>query len=78
MRGGLFQFVGLTMRNLLFYLQSKIFSDGIVGIIGASCGDSQVITLAENSPIKVISFYSSSQREENIKHYESLLATNPR
>ena len=59
------------------YLKSKVSSDGIVGIIGASCGGSQAITLAENNAIKVISFFSSGQREENIKRYESTLADKP-
>jgi dienelactone hydrolase len=59
------------------YLKSKVSSDGIVGIIGASCGGSQAITLAENNPIKVISFFSSGQREENIKRYASTLADKP-
>jgi len=59
------------------YLKSKLTNNGIVGIIGASCGGSQAITLAEKNPIKAISFFSSGQRKENIKRYESALADKP-
>jgi dienelactone hydrolase len=59
------------------YLSSKVSGDGVVGVIGASCGGAQAITLAESSPIKVISFFSSGQRDENIKRYENTLADKP-
>jgi dienelactone hydrolase len=59
------------------YLKSKLSNNGIVGVIGASCGGSQAITLAENNPIKVISFFSSGQREENIQRYTKTLSYKP-
>lgn len=59
------------------YLKSKVSSDGIVGVIGASCGGGQAITLAENNAINAISFFSSGQREENIERYETVLADKP-
>lgn len=59
------------------YLRSKVSKDGNIGIIGASCGGSQAITLAENSPIKAISFFSSGQRVQNINRYKAVLADQP-
>lgn len=59
------------------HLKNKISEQGIVGVIGASCGGGQAITLAENNPIKVISFFSSSQREANIARYKKVLADKP-
>jgi len=59
------------------HLTSKLSDNGLVGVLGASCGGSQAITLAENNPIKVIGFFSSGQREENIERYKSTLAGLP-
>lgn len=59
------------------YLKSKMAANSVVGVIGASCGGSQAITLAENNPIKVISFFSSGQNDENIERYKIALATKP-
>ena len=59
------------------HLKSKISDKGGVGVIGASCGGSQAITLAENNPIQVMSFFSSGQRDENIARYKKLLADKP-
>jgi len=59
------------------HLKSKISKKGAVGVIGASCGGSQAITLAEKNPIKVISFFSSGQREANIERYKNGLADKP-
>ncbi|WP_299084059.1 alpha/beta fold hydrolase [uncultured Paraglaciecola sp.] len=59
------------------YLRAKVSKDGIIGVIGASCGGTQAITLAESRPIKAISFFSSGQREENIMRYKSVLANAP-
>jgi dienelactone hydrolase len=56
------------------YLQSKVTGEATIGVIGASCGGSQAITLAENNPIAVMSFFSSGQRQENIKRYQTTLA----
>lgn len=56
------------------YLVKKVSDKGSVGVIGASCGGSQAITLAENNPIKTISFFSSGQREQNIERYKKQLA----
>lgn len=59
------------------YLRNKISDKGIVGVIGASCGGSQAITLAENNPIKAIGFFSSGQRDENIERYKKILSGLP-
>jgi len=59
------------------HLTSKISDKGIIGVVGASCGGTQAITLAENNPIKVIGFFSSGQREENIERYKKVLAELP-
>ena len=59
------------------HLTSKLSDKGIVGVIGASCGGSQAITLAENNPIHVIAFFSSGQRDENIERYKNILAAKP-
>lgn len=59
------------------HLTSKLSDKGVVGVIGASCGGSQAITLAEKNPIKVIGFFSSGQRDENIARYKKILADKP-
>lgn len=59
------------------YLKDKLSDKGVVGVIGASCGGSQAITLAENNPINVIGFFSSGQRDENITRYKNIMADKP-
>ncbi|KGJ94093.1 serine aminopeptidase domain-containing protein [Colwellia psychrerythraea] len=59
------------------YLKEKVGSNGKLGVIGASCGGSQAITLAEKEKISAISFFSSSQRDENIAHYGKTLIATP-
>ena len=59
------------------HLTSKMSDKGIVGVVGASCGGSQAITLAENNPISIIGFFSSGQRDENIARYKKTLAAKP-
>ena len=59
------------------YLKGKIAKNGKVGVIGASCGGSQAITLAEKESISAISFFSSSQRDENIARYSKTLVEQP-
>jgi len=63
------------------YLQEKVAKDGDIdikiGIIGASCGGSQAITLAEKEHISAIGFFSSAQRDENITRYSNVLAQKP-
>jgi len=59
------------------HLKGKLSDKGIVGVVGASCGGSQAITLAENNPINVIGFFSSGQRDENIARYKKILADKP-
>ncbi|MEW6990979.1 dienelactone hydrolase family protein [Colwelliaceae bacterium 6441] len=58
-------------------LKSKVSGDAVIGVIGASCGGSQAINLAEKNPIKVISFFSSGQRQANIERYTNTLADKP-
>lgn len=65
--------VQLAYNHLINQLSDK----AIVGVIGASCGGSQAITLAEKNPIKVIGFFSSGQRDENIARYQKILAGLP-
>jgi dienelactone hydrolase len=59
------------------HLKGKMSDKGIVGVVGASCGGSQAITLAENNPVNVIGFFSSGQRDENITRYKNILADKP-
>lgn len=59
------------------HLTTKLSDKGIVGVIGASCGGSQAITLAEKKPINVVGFFSSGQRDENIARYKKILADKP-
>ena len=59
------------------YLKGKIAKNGKMGIIGASCGGSQAITLAEKESISAISFFSSSQHDENIARYSKALVEKP-
>jgi dienelactone hydrolase len=59
------------------HLKSKMSDKGIVGVVGASCGGSQAITLAENNPVSLIGFFSSGQRDENITRYKKILADKP-
>jgi dienelactone hydrolase len=59
------------------HLTSKLSDKANIGVIGASCGGSQAITLAENNPIDVIGFFSSGQRDENIARYKKIMADKP-
>jgi alpha-beta hydrolase superfamily lysophospholipase len=63
------------------YLQATLVKEGNndfeIGVIGASCGGSQAITLAEQEEISAISFFSSSQSDKNITRYDKALAQKP-
>jgi dienelactone hydrolase len=59
------------------YLQNKTGKDAEIGIIGASCGGSQAITIAEKENISAIGFFSSSQSDKNIARYAKTLAEKP-
>lgn len=59
------------------HLTGQISSKGVVGVVGASCGGSQAITLAESNPVNVIGFFSSGQRDENIARYKKIMADKP-
>jgi len=59
------------------YLKSKTSGDAVIGVIGASCGGSRAISLAENNQINAISFFSSGQREANIERYGETLSDKP-
>jgi dienelactone hydrolase len=59
------------------HLKSKMSDKGVIAVVGASCGGSQAITLAEKNPVKVIGFFSSGQRDENIARYKKILADKP-
>jgi dienelactone hydrolase len=59
------------------YLKNNMSDKGIVGVVGASCGGYQAITLAEKNPISVMGFFSSGQSEDNIARYTKTLANKP-
>lgn len=59
------------------YLKNKLSGDGVVGVIGASCGGSQAITLAEKNPVEVIGFFSSGQPDKSIARYKKILGAKP-
>ena len=59
------------------FLKNNITLNGSIGVIGASCGGSQAITLAEKEQISAISFFSSAQRDENIEKYQASIADKP-
>ncbi len=59
------------------YLKGKLSKGGTIGVIGASCGGHQAITLAENEAVTAIGFFSSAQWDENIARYKTSLATKP-
>lgn len=59
------------------FLQNKLEGSGKIAVIGASCGGSQAITLAESSDIAALGFFSSAQSDENIERYKSASADKP-
>ena len=59
------------------YLKTKLSGKGKIAVVGASCGGSQAITLAEKNPISAIGFFSSGQGEKNIVRYKDTLADKP-
>jgi dienelactone hydrolase len=59
------------------HLKSKMSDQAIIGVVGASCGGTQAITLAEKNPINVIGFFSSGQRDKNIARYKKTSASKP-
>lgn len=59
------------------FLRDKVGEKGKVGVIGASCGGSQAITLSERFPVDAVSFFSSGQREQNIERYKKSMADKP-
>jgi dienelactone hydrolase len=42
------------------FLREKVGKDGVIGVVGASCGGRQAQILAENNPINALSFFSSN------------------
>lgn len=59
------------------FLKNKAQGDKNIGVIGASCGGSQAIILAQNSPVKALSFLSSGQNKTYIERYQNNLASKP-
>ncbi|KZN49197.1 alpha/beta hydrolase [Pseudoalteromonas luteoviolacea] len=59
------------------YLRRKVSNTGQIGVIGASCGGTQAITLANNSNIDAIGFFSSAQTYDNIQKYVANLSSKP-
>ncbi len=63
------------------FLRNKIGSNGVIGVIGASCGGNQAKTLAKHNPINAMAFFSSDvvneKSEGDIKHYKTSLAHKP-
>ncbi len=58
------------------FLRQKVGKDGIIGVVGASCGGRQTKIVAENNPINAISFFSSNvvhnDDDETIADYKSI------
>ncbi|MDK2596924.1 alpha/beta hydrolase [Pseudoalteromonas obscura] len=59
------------------FLRNKVGENGKIGVIGASCGGSQAITLAQNNPVSAIGFFSSAQSYSNIQKYVDDLSDKP-
>ncbi|MBQ4851689.1 dienelactone hydrolase family protein, partial [Pseudoalteromonas sp. MMG012] len=59
------------------YLKSKTGNHGRIAIIGASCGGTQAVNLAQSTPMSAIVFFSSAQNETNIARYKTDLANVP-
>ena len=68
---------GTDVQQAYNYLKNSITSDGKIGVIGASCGGTQAIRLAEKSPVSMISYFSSAQRDENVALYKKVMADKP-
>lgn len=56
------------------YLSKKVGQQGMIGVIGASCGGGQAIKLAKQNAIKAVSFFSSAQGEKNLRKYKKRLS----
>jgi dienelactone hydrolase len=58
------------------FLRKKVGKDGIIGVIGASCGGRQAKILTENNPINAMSFFSSAvvhnDKEDTITDYKAI------
>lgn len=59
------------------YLRRKVSNTGKIGVIGASCGGTQAITLADKNNIDAIAFFSSAQTYDNIQKYVENLSDKP-
>jgi len=63
------------------FLRKKVGNDGLIGVVGASCGGRQAKVLAEKNSVSAFSFFSSavvsSSNEEDVASYKSQLAKKP-
>jgi len=62
------------------FLREKVGVNGVIGVVGASCGGRQAQILAENNVVTAMSFFSSSvvqKNEESANSYQQVLAKIP-
>jgi len=63
------------------YLRDKVGKDGVIGVIGASCGGRQAQVLAENRSVVAIGFFSSGvlnkNSEKSIAEYQAKFSSLP-
>ena len=62
---------------VLDYLRDKVGENGVVGVIGASCGGGMAIRLSEQNTFAALALFSSAQNEQNIERYQSNLSAVP-
>ena len=60
-------------------LRNKVGKQGVIGVIGASCGGKQAKIISKNNPIKAMSFFSSAltNGDEAIEYYKKNLTLMP-
>lgn len=64
-------------QNTINYLRERVGEDGVIGVIGASCGGSQAISLSESNDFHALVLFSSGQDEQNIERYGLTLSSKP-
>jgi dienelactone hydrolase len=57
------------------FLREKIGQNAPLGVIGASCGGGQAITLAGSKSVDALMFFSSGMNEETLDKYSKLKST---
>jgi dienelactone hydrolase len=59
------------------FLKDKVGTDGKIGVVGASCGGAQGLTLALENNISAISFFSSYLEDKDIQTYQGCITKIP-